>query len=65
MVYFNVMERLGKQKRDILVQRIVSARKDQQATQEQLKTTLQVFQEVTGFSRRESRKGLRQAEQRI
>ena len=49
MLYFNAMERLGKQKRDILVQRILAVKKDQQATQEQLKTTLQAFQEVTGF----------------
>jgi hypothetical protein len=49
MLYYSAMEHLGKQKRDILVQRILSVKKDQQATQEQLKTTLQAFQEVTGF----------------
>jgi Protein of unknown function (DUF2959) len=49
VLYFSAMERLGKQKRDILVQRILAVKKDQQATQEQLKTTLQAFQEVTGF----------------
>ena len=43
------MERLGKQKRDILVQRLLQVKKDQTATSEQLKTTLQAFQEVTGF----------------
>ena len=43
------MEHLGKQKRDILVQRILTVKKDQQATQEQLKTTLQAFEDVTGF----------------
>ncbi len=48
-LYFGAMEHLGKQKRDILVQRILAVKKDQQATQEQLKTTLQAFQEVTGF----------------
>jgi Protein of unknown function (DUF2959) len=49
MLYYSAMERLGKQKRDILVQRILATKKDQQATQQQLKTTLQAFQEVTGF----------------
>jgi hypothetical protein len=49
MLYFSAMEHLGKQKRDILVQRILAVRKDQQATQEQLKTTLEAFKDVTGF----------------
>ncbi len=49
LLYYSAMEHLGKQKRDILVQRILATKKDQQATQEQLKTTLQAFQEVTGF----------------
>ncbi|HLH02547.1 MAG TPA: DUF2959 family protein [Bryobacteraceae bacterium] len=49
ILYFSAMEHLGKQKRDILVQRILAVRKDQQATQEQLKTTLEAFKEVTGF----------------
>jgi len=49
LLYFSAMEHLGKEKRDILVQRIRAVKKDQQATEEQLKTTLQAFQEVTGF----------------
>ena len=49
LVYYSAMQHLGKQKRDILLQRLVAVKKDQQATQEQLKTTLQAFQEVTGF----------------
>ncbi len=49
LVYYSAMEHLGKQKRDILLQRLIAVKKDQQATQEQLKTTLQAFQEVTGF----------------
>ncbi len=48
-LYFSAMEHLGKQKRDILVQRILAVKKDQQATQTQLKTTLQAFEDVTGF----------------
>jgi ElaB/YqjD/DUF883 family membrane-anchored ribosome-binding protein len=43
------MERIGKEKRDILVQRLRDGKKDQAATQEQLKTTLETFQELTGF----------------
>ncbi|HEX4166403.1 MAG TPA: DUF2959 family protein [Bryobacteraceae bacterium] len=49
LIYYGAMEHLGKQKRDILVQRLLAVKKDQQATQQQLKTTLQAFQEVTGF----------------
>src|SRR3569833_116253 len=49
MLYFSAMEHLGKQKRDILVQRILAVRKDQQATQEQLNTTLEAFKDITGF----------------
>ena len=49
LLYYSAMERLGKEKRDILVKRLLETKKDQQATQEQLKTTLQAFQEVTGF----------------
>ena len=47
--YYAAMEKLGKEKRDILVKRLIAVKKDQQATKEQLKTTLQAFQEVTGF----------------
>jgi len=43
------MEKLGREKRDILVKRILTVKKDQQETQEQLKTTLDAFKEVTGF----------------
>lgn len=49
LLYYSAMQHLGKEKRDILVSRIRSVKKDQQATQEQLKTTLQAFKEVTGF----------------
>ena len=49
LLYYSAMEHLGKQKRDILLKRVVETKKDQQATQEQLKTTLEAFQEVTGF----------------
>ncbi len=49
LIYYGAMEHLGRQKRDILIQRLRAVKKDQKATQEQLKTTLQAFQEVTGF----------------
>lgn len=48
-LYFAAMEKLGREKRDILVKRILTVKKDQQETQEQLKTTLEAFKEVTGF----------------
>ena len=47
--YYNVMEKFGKEKRDILVSRVKDARNEQDAAKEQFKTTLQKFQEVTGF----------------
>ena len=43
------MQKLGKEKRDILVQRVKDTKKDQEETKEQLKTTMEKFQELTGF----------------
>jgi esterase/lipase len=43
------MEKLGREKRDILVQRIKDTKKDQEQTKEQLQTTMEKFQELTGF----------------
>lgn len=48
-LYYNAMEKIGKEKRDILVQRIVDGKKDQQEAQKQIKTTLEAFQQLTGF----------------
>lgn len=48
-LYYASMEKLGKEKRDILVQRVVDGKKDQEKAKEQLKTTLEAFQELTGF----------------
>ena len=48
-LYYDAMEKIGKEKRDILVQRIVDGKKDQEAAKKQLKTTLEAFQELTGF----------------
>jgi hypothetical protein len=48
-VYYKTMKTLGKEKRDILVQRIKDSKKDQEQAKEQLKTTMESFQELTGF----------------
>ena len=47
--YYKTMRTLGKEKRDILVQRIKDAKKDQDQTKAQLQTTMQSFQALTGF----------------
>ena len=47
--YYKAMSTLGKEKRDILVQRIKDAKKDQDQTKQQLQTTMQSFQALTGF----------------
>src|SRR4051794_18677038 len=47
--YYKAWEKLGYEKRDILVSRGEKARDDQTAAKEQIKTTLQQFQDVTGF----------------
>ncbi len=46
--YYGAMEQLGQHKRDILKSRIESGREEQQAAQEQFKTTYQRFKEVAG-----------------
>jgi Protein of unknown function (DUF2959) len=48
-LYYGAMKRLGKEKRDILVGRLVSGQKAQQEAKEQIQTTLEIFQKVTGF----------------
>ena len=47
--YYKAMHTLGKEKRDILVARVKDAKKDQDQTKEKLKTTMESFQELTGF----------------
>ncbi len=47
--YYKAMRTLGKEKRDILVQRIKDAKKDQDETKQQLQTTMESFQALTGF----------------
>jgi gas vesicle protein len=48
--YYGVWEKLGWEKRDLLVDAIQEARAEQVDAQKQFKTTLQRFQELTGFS---------------
>src|ERR1700749_4992957 len=47
--YYKTMRTLGKEKRDILVQRIQDAKKDQDQTKQKLQTTMESFQALTGF----------------
>jgi hypothetical protein len=48
-LYYASMEKIGKEKRDILVNRIIEGRKDQEEAKKQFQTTLEAFQAVTGF----------------
>lgn len=48
-VYYASMKKIGKEKRDILTSRILDAKKDQEKAKEQIKTTMEAFQELTGF----------------
>jgi hypothetical protein len=47
--YYKAMKTFGKEKRDILVSRVKDSKKDQQQAKEQIKTTMESFQELTGF----------------
>jgi len=48
--YYSAWEKLGYEKRDILVSRVKAARDDQTEAKEQFKTTLEQFQAVTNFN---------------
>jgi hypothetical protein len=48
-LYYSSMEKLGREKRDILVQRIDAGRKDQEKAKKQFQTTLEAFQALTNF----------------
>ena len=48
-LFVSSMEALGKEKRDILARRVSESREDQEKAKEQFKTTLEAFQELTGF----------------
>ncbi len=48
-LYYASMEKIGREKRDILAQRVVDGRKDQEKAKRQIQTTMEAFQELTGF----------------
>lgn len=48
--YYAAWEKLGYEKRDILVDRVEDARDEQSGAKQQFKTTLERFQELTNFS---------------
>jgi hypothetical protein len=48
--YYSFWDKMGWEKRDILVDRVEEARDEQTKAKEEFKTTLQKFQELTGFS---------------
>ncbi|WP_162179873.1 DUF2959 family protein [Bryobacter aggregatus] len=48
-LYYKAQEKLGNEKRDILVSRIKKEREDQEKAKEQYRTTLEAFQAATGF----------------
>jgi len=47
--YYKAMKTFGKEKRDILVSRVKDSKKDQLQAKEQIKTTMESFQALTGF----------------
>lgn len=49
-LYYKAQEKLGNEKRDILIDRVKKGRQDQEKAKEQYKTTLEAFQAVTGFA---------------
>jgi Protein of unknown function (DUF2959) len=48
--YYAVWQKLGYEKRDILVSRVETGKEDQKAAEGQFKTTMQKFQELTQFN---------------
>ncbi len=60
--YYKTMKTFGKEKRDILVKRVIESKKDQEETKEKVKTTLESFQELTGFRGGESREILQKTQ---
>ena len=47
--YYSVMETFGVEKREILKDRVMEGRDDQEAAKEQFRTTLEAFKAATGF----------------
>jgi hypothetical protein len=49
-LYYAANEKVGREKRDILVSRVEAGRKDQAEAKEQFQNALEAFQSVTGFT---------------
>ena len=49
LLYYSAMEKIGREKRDILAKRVVAGKKAQERAKEQFQTTLEAFSSVTGF----------------
>ncbi|MEO0661348.1 MAG: DUF2959 family protein, partial [Planctomycetota bacterium] len=47
--YYSAMEIIGKEKRDLLVSRVIGAKEQQVEAQEQIQTTFEAFKGMTGF----------------
>lgn len=48
-LYYSTMEKFGYQKRDLLVERVEEARESQTDAKQQIQTTFEAFQSLTGF----------------
>lgn len=48
-IYYATMEKFGYQKRDLLVERVQAARESQADAKQQIQTTFEAFQGLTGF----------------
>lgn len=48
-IYYATMEKFGYQKRDLLVERVQEARESQNSAKQQIQTTFEAFQTLTGF----------------
>ena len=48
-LYYSTMEKLGYQKRDLLVERVQEAKASQTDAKQQIQTTFEAFQSLTGF----------------
>src|SRR5688572_9724108 len=48
-LYYSTMEKLGYQKRDLLVERVQEAREEQADAQTQFQSTFDTFKQLTGF----------------
>ncbi|MBL8727295.1 MAG: DUF2959 domain-containing protein [Planctomycetes bacterium] len=59
-IYYATMEKFGYQKRDLLVERVQEARESQSEAKQQIQTTFEAFQGLTGFQGGELEKKYKQ-----